>query len=191
LIQKIPLDQSSYRTEVSALIAAHPSVIFTEADPQTSATYLAEAKQLGRLGPFIGTDGTTQPPWLKAVGNAVGVANLKRYYVGAQPYAPTTGGTYQLWLSQIKPGRAQVSQPVVRRLLQHGGMGQHQPHGAGHGSSQEHRPECLSAVDREAGDPVARRSRRARLCPGQGRAHAGQDDPVRRRHRTDQLRPVA
>ena len=112
LVQKIPLDQSSYRTEVSALIAAHPSVIFTEADPQTSATYLAEVKQLGHLGPFIGTDGTTQPPWLKAVGNAVGMPNLKRYYVGAQPYAPTTGVPYELWLAQIKAVNGQVSQPA-------------------------------------------------------------------------------
>ena len=112
LVQKIPLDQSSYRTEVSALIAAHPSVIFTEADPQTSATYLAEVKQLGHLGPFIGTDGTTQPPWLKAVGHAVGAPNLKRFYVGAQPFAPTTGVPYQLWLSQIKAVNAQVSQPA-------------------------------------------------------------------------------
>ena len=102
LVQRIPLDQSSYRTEVSALVAAHPSVIFTEADPQTSATYLAEVKQLGHLGPFIGTDGTTQPPWLKAVGNAV----------GAQPYAPTTGVPYQLWLAQIKAVNGQVSQPA-------------------------------------------------------------------------------
>jgi branched-chain amino acid transport system substrate-binding protein len=112
LVQKIPLDQSSYRTEVSALVAAHPSVIFTEADPQTSATYLAEVKQLGHLVPFIGTDGTTQPPWLKAVGHAVGMPDLNRYYVGAQPFAPTTGGPYQLWLSQIKAVNGQVSQPA-------------------------------------------------------------------------------
>ncbi|HEY6278189.1 MAG TPA: ABC transporter substrate-binding protein [Streptosporangiaceae bacterium] len=112
LTQKIALDQSSYRTEVSALVAAHPDVIFTEADPQTSATYLSEVNQLGHLGPFIGTDGTTQPPWLKAVGHAIGATNLKRLYVGAQPYAPTTGVPYQLWLSQIKTVGSQVTQPA-------------------------------------------------------------------------------
>jgi branched-chain amino acid transport system substrate-binding protein len=112
LVQRIALDQSSYRTEVSALAAAHPDVIFTEADPQTSATYLAEVNQLGHLGPFIGTDGTTQPPWLKAVGHAVGTPALKTFYVGAQPYAPTTGEPYQLWLSQIKAVDSQVTQPA-------------------------------------------------------------------------------
>ena len=173
LVQKIPLDQSSYRTEVSALIAAHPSVIFTEADPQTSATYLAEVKQLGHLGPFIGTDGTTQPPWLKAVGNAVGAPNLQRYYVGAQPYAPTTGVPYQLWLAQIKAVNGQVSQPASQWYSDSYSMaalGQHQPHGAGHGGRQEHRPGCLPAVDRQAGHPVAWCGRRARLRPGQDRA---------------------
>src|SRR5260370_9562298 len=112
LVQRIPLDQSSYRTEVSALIAAHPDVIFTEADPQTSATYFAEMKQFGHVGPFIGTDGTTQPPWLKAVGHAVGIPNLKRLYVGAQPYAPTTGVPYQLWLAEITAVKSQVTQPA-------------------------------------------------------------------------------
>jgi ABC-type branched-subunit amino acid transport system substrate-binding protein len=112
LVQRIPLDQSSYRTEVSALIAAHPDVIFTEADPQTSATYFAEMRQFGHLGPFIGTDGTTQPPWLKAVGHAVGTPNLKRLYVGAQPYAPAAGVPYQLWLSEITAVKSQVSQPA-------------------------------------------------------------------------------
>src|SRR5260370_6766212 len=109
LVQRIPLDQSSYRTEVSALIAAHPDVIFTEADPQTSATYFAEMRQFGHLSPFIGTDGTTQPPWLKAVGHAVGTPNLKRLYVGAQPYAPTTGVPYQLWLAETTAAQYQVT----------------------------------------------------------------------------------
>jgi len=112
LVQRIPLDQSSYRTEVSALVAAHPDVIFTEADPQTSATYFSEMRQLGHLGPFIGTDGTTQPPWLKAVGHAVGAPNLKRLYVGAQPYAPTTGVPYQVWLSEITAVKSKVTQPA-------------------------------------------------------------------------------
>src|SRR5258708_35202669 len=69
-------------------------------------------RQLGHLGPFIGTDGPTQPPWLKAVGHAVGTPNLKRLYVGAQPYAPTAGVPYQLWLSEITAVKSQVSQPA-------------------------------------------------------------------------------
>src|SRR5438552_177272 len=38
--QKITLDQSSYRTEVTQLVQANPQVIYTEADPQSDAAYL-------------------------------------------------------------------------------------------------------------------------------------------------------
>ena len=44
--QAIALGQSSYRTEVTAMLATHPDVIFTEALGPTDATYLAEVKQL-------------------------------------------------------------------------------------------------------------------------------------------------
>jgi branched-chain amino acid transport system substrate-binding protein len=110
--QKIPLDQSSYRTEVSQLAAAHPDVIFTEADPQTSATYLSQLKQLYHVIPIIGTNGTNQPPWFKAVGGAIGGANLASFYAGAQPYAPTKGAAYDEWLKEIHAVQSKVPQPA-------------------------------------------------------------------------------
>ena len=110
--QKIPLDQSSYRTEIVKLVAAKPDVIFTEADPQTSATYLAEMKQLYHVIPIIGTNGTNQPPWFKAVGGAIGKANLDQLYAGAQPYAPTSGASYNAWLGNIKAVQTKVAQPA-------------------------------------------------------------------------------
>src|SRR5258708_419937 len=64
--EQLSLDQPSYRTEVQQVIAAKPDVIFTEADPQTSATFMAELKQLGHLVPFIGTGGAIHPPPLTA-----------------------------------------------------------------------------------------------------------------------------
>ncbi len=108
----LPLDQSSYRTEVEAVAAAKPDAIFTEADPQTSATFFAELQQLYRLVPIIGTTGTTQPPWLAAVKRAISGANLKKYYVGAQPYAPATGPSYTAWTAALKSVRSSVPQPA-------------------------------------------------------------------------------
>jgi ABC-type branched-subunit amino acid transport system substrate-binding protein len=110
--QKLPLDQSSYRTEIEQVVAARPDVIFTEADPQTSATYLAEMKQLYRLIPIVGTNGTNQPPWFKAVGGAIGKGSLAQLYAGAQPYAPTTGASYNAWLKDIHAVQAKVPQPA-------------------------------------------------------------------------------
>ncbi len=112
MLQKIPLDQSSYRTEVLQVAAFKPQVVFTEADPQSDATYLAELRQLYHLTPIIGTNGTNQPPWFKAVGGAIGSNNLLSYYGGAQPYAPLTGPAYQEWRAQLAAVAKKVPQPV-------------------------------------------------------------------------------
>src|SRR5262249_26772965 len=72
--QNVPLDQPSYRTEVTQLLAAHPQVIFHEADPQTSSTYFSQLKQLGGLIPIIGSSGTAEAPWVKAVSKSIGAA---------------------------------------------------------------------------------------------------------------------
>ena len=111
LSKVLTLDQSSYRTEVKAVAAAKPDVIFTEADPQTSATFFAELQQLYHLVPIIGTTGTTQPPWLAAVKGAIGAKNLKKFYVGAQPYAPATGPANVAWTTELKAVHSSVPQP--------------------------------------------------------------------------------
>src|SRR6266550_69957 len=72
LNQSIALDKGSYRSEVQALVAANPDVIFTEASPQTNAAYFSQLQQLHGMIPVIGTQPTVQPPWIKAVGGAIG-----------------------------------------------------------------------------------------------------------------------
>jgi ABC-type branched-subunit amino acid transport system substrate-binding protein len=75
--QAIALGQSSYRTEVTAMLATHPDVIFTEALGPTDATYMAEVKQLnGSTLPFMGTSATIDPVWFSAVSGAIGVQNV-------------------------------------------------------------------------------------------------------------------
>jgi ABC-type branched-subunit amino acid transport system substrate-binding protein len=75
--QAIALGQSSYRTEVTAMLATHPDVIFTEALGPTDATYLAEVKQLnGSTLPFMGTSATIDPVWFAAVKGAIGAQDL-------------------------------------------------------------------------------------------------------------------
>jgi len=110
--QLLALDQSSYRSEVAQMAAAKPQAIFIELDPQTAATYLSEVQQLYHQVPIIGTDGTTQPPWLKAVAGAIGKTTVQKFYVGAQPYAPTTGPAHKLWLTQLHGATSGVAKPV-------------------------------------------------------------------------------
>ena len=109
--QSLALDRSSYRTEVQALIAANPDVIFTEADPQTDAAYLSQLQRLHTLIPVIGTQPTVQPPWGKAVGGAIGKANLTRIYAGAQPFAPSQGPAWQIFNEALLASAADVPHP--------------------------------------------------------------------------------
>jgi branched-chain amino acid transport system substrate-binding protein len=80
ITENIPLDATSYETEVAKVIAAHPQVIFTEADPQTSATFFRDLANAGGLVPFIGTDGTNGQQWINAVKKGMGAANYNRLY---------------------------------------------------------------------------------------------------------------
>src|SRR5438270_5778025 len=111
LNQTVALDQSSYRTEVEALIAAHPDVIFTEADPQTDAAYLSQLQQLGSLIPVVGTEPTIQPPWLQAVSGAIGKDNLAKYYAAAQPYAPSQGPAWTIFNTELLESGSEIPQP--------------------------------------------------------------------------------
>jgi branched-chain amino acid transport system substrate-binding protein len=105
------LDQSSYRTEIESILAAHPQVIFTEVDPQTAATFLSELQQLHGLLPVIGTEVTLQAPWLKAVNSAIGATAMARYFEGMQPYAPPSGAAWQAYNSSLLASSAQVPKP--------------------------------------------------------------------------------
>jgi branched-chain amino acid transport system substrate-binding protein len=110
--QNIPLDQSSYRTEVSQLIAAHPDVIFHEADPQTSGTYLSELQQLGGLIPIMGSSGTAEAPWVKAVSKSIGIAAFDKYNFTSQSYAAATGPAWSAFHSALLADSGQVQKPL-------------------------------------------------------------------------------
>lgn len=107
----LALDQSSYRTEIETILAAHPQVIFTEVDPQTGATFLAELQQLGGLVPVIGTETTLLAPWVKAVTGAIGATATDKYFVGMQPAAPATGSAWQVFNKSLLASGAQVPKP--------------------------------------------------------------------------------
>ena len=96
--QILPLDASSYNTEVSRLINAHPQAILIELDPQSAATYFSELKQQLGSSPFpsiIGADPILIADWYKTVAAAIG-GNLVQTKVVAEVNAGvTSGGTWQ------------------------------------------------------------------------------------------------
>lgn len=109
--QTIALDQSSYRTEVTQMLSHHPQVIFTEANPQSDATYLSEVKQLHGTIPVIGTETTLQAPWLKAVSGAIGESDVTKYVVGMQPLAPATGTAWKIFDRALLASAKSVPNP--------------------------------------------------------------------------------
>lgn len=88
--------QSSYNTEAARVAGAKPQAVATEADPQTDATFLSELQQQmgGKLPPIYGTSATQEPPWLSAVGKAIGAKKLASLQLVAVPYAPFSGRVY-------------------------------------------------------------------------------------------------
>ncbi|HEY8815947.1 MAG TPA: ABC transporter substrate-binding protein [Candidatus Dormibacteraeota bacterium] len=109
--QTLTLDQSSYRTEVTALVAANPDVIFTEADPQTDAAYLSQLQQLHGVIPVVGTQPTVQPPWIKAVSGAIGKSTLAQNFAAAQPYSTSQGPAWDVYNTALLASGSSVPQP--------------------------------------------------------------------------------
>src|SRR5258706_3245254 len=109
--ETLSLDQSSYRSEVQTLINSNADVMFTEADPQTDATFIIELQQLHVLIPIVGTEPTVQPPWLQAVGGAIGKSNLAQYYAAAQPYSPSQGPAWDVYNTALLAAKAAVPDP--------------------------------------------------------------------------------
>ena len=105
LKQSLALDQSSYNTEVSAMLAAHPQVILTETDPQTTNTYFTEMEQLnhGKLIPVI-DDGYLSV--ITAARNsavkAIGAATMARYWQGVTQVGYNGGPGWQVYDAALK-----------------------------------------------------------------------------------------
>ena len=70
----IPADSASYSSEVARVIAAKPDALIWSADPQTTATFLANYKQLnnGTLPPMVTATDSLTPDFFNAVTKVVG-----------------------------------------------------------------------------------------------------------------------
>jgi ABC-type branched-subunit amino acid transport system substrate-binding protein len=71
----IPADSASYSAEVARVIQAKPDALIFSADPQTTATFMANYKQLnnGDLPPMVTATDSLTPDFFNAVKKVVGV----------------------------------------------------------------------------------------------------------------------
>jgi ABC-type branched-subunit amino acid transport system substrate-binding protein len=105
--------QSSYRTEVARLLAAHPDAILNEGDPQSDSTFFGQLKEAGTVPPLVVTAYATFTDWQKGVAAAIGADVMAKvlHIVGA--YTPSTGAgwtTFKQALIESKPQGADPPQ---------------------------------------------------------------------------------
>jgi branched-chain amino acid transport system substrate-binding protein len=111
--QALALGQSSYRTEVTAMLATHPDAIFTEALGSTDATYLSEVKQLnGSSIPFMGTSATIDPVWFAAVTGAIGVPDVLKYFQAVDLGVSFSGPGYEDFLANLTASAVQNADAI-------------------------------------------------------------------------------
>ncbi|HVD03761.1 MAG TPA: ABC transporter substrate-binding protein [Candidatus Dormibacteraeota bacterium] len=74
----IPADASSYSSVVSTVLSGHPQALIFSADPQTTATFLANYSQLnnGSIPAMITATDSLTPDFYSAVAKAVGASYL-------------------------------------------------------------------------------------------------------------------
>lgn len=100
--QQILADQSSYRSEVAALVASHPQVILTETDPQSTGTYFSELAQADGLVPIIVTAESSYPAYQKAMKQAIGAKDMKSLVTSIWPVSISTGPGWRAFASYLK-----------------------------------------------------------------------------------------
>jgi branched-chain amino acid transport system substrate-binding protein len=72
-------DQSSYRSQILQIMAAHPQVVFFQQDPQTAGTFFSEVAQLGfdNKTQWMGTDVEYSSDVFKAIGPTIATTNFQ------------------------------------------------------------------------------------------------------------------
>jgi len=108
--ETLDLHATTFRTEATKIVNAHPDVILTEALGPAEATFLSEVKQLngGKMIPVIGTSATIDPAWYKSVAAAVGASTLAQNYVADNVSVDTSGSAYQVFKTNMLAEKGKV-----------------------------------------------------------------------------------
>jgi len=110
--QTLVLDQSSYRTEVAAMLAKHPSVLVTEMDPQTAGTYFSEVQQLdgGKFPKVEVTNLALKGAWIRAITSAIGNSLFAKDFVAIAPTTPRGPG-YRYFKKEVVTLGSKIQDP--------------------------------------------------------------------------------
>jgi ABC-type branched-subunit amino acid transport system substrate-binding protein len=92
----IPGDAASYSSIVQRVISSHPQVIIAAADPQSSATFFSEYKQLnsGSVPPIVTATDSLTPDYFSAMEKVLGANYVTHSIALVGSYLSTTSAAY-------------------------------------------------------------------------------------------------
>lgn len=108
--ETLDLHATTFRTEASKIVAAHPDAILTEALGPTEAAFLSEVRSLngGTMIPVIGTSATISPDWYKSVSAALTPSTLSANFVADNLVVQTSGAAYQAFSAALTSVKSKI-----------------------------------------------------------------------------------
>jgi ABC-type branched-subunit amino acid transport system substrate-binding protein len=100
----IPGDAASYASVVSKVMKTHPAVIIGAADPQTSATFFSQYKQLnnGNVPPLITPTDSLTPDYFHAIQKVMGTAWVTHHVYLVGYHVDPKSGAYKAYVGSLK-----------------------------------------------------------------------------------------
>ena len=110
----IPGDASSYSSVVARVIAGKPQALILAGDPQTSATFLSEYRQLngGSVPPVITSTDSITPAYFSAVKKVMGGSYMTRSMSFVGSYVSPTSQAFSIYKSAVDAA-AQIKDPAT------------------------------------------------------------------------------
>lgn len=110
----IPGDASSYSSVVARVLAGKPQALILAGDPQTSATFLSEYRQLsgGKVPPVVTSTDSITPAYFSAVKKVMGAAYMTHsmYFIGG--YVNPSSQAFSVYKSAVYSA-SQIKDPTT------------------------------------------------------------------------------
>jgi branched-chain amino acid transport system substrate-binding protein len=195
--ETLDLNATTFRTEAEKIVAAHPDAIMTEALGSADPTLFSEIKQLngGKLIPIIGTSAAISPAFYSACAKAVGAADFAASFHADNLVTATSGPAYQAFTQALLAVKGKVSGAQTGNFTTYftapGAV--HLYDGmnlaalamvAAHSTDVAKWQPFITTI----GDGAPWGGRGELVRRRRGRAQGGQEDPLHRPGRADQLR---
>jgi ABC-type branched-subunit amino acid transport system substrate-binding protein len=110
----IPGDESSYSSVVARVLAGKPQALILAGDPQTSATFLSEYRQLsgGKVPPVITSTDSITPAYFSAVQKVMGTSYVTHDMSFIGGYVSQTSPAFAIYKSAVY-GASQIKDPAT------------------------------------------------------------------------------